>query len=116
MGRTLVDSDRASFWYWDVAKKQYWTLAALDSEQIVVPEGTGIVGASIQNNEVILMNEPYDDPRFNPEVDHKTGYVTRSILCIPVTNTSGRVIGAFQVLQRPDKTEAGTSAGIRDYV
>lgn len=100
MGRTLVDSDRASFWYWDVAKKQYWTLAALDSEQIVVPEGTGIVGASIQNNEVILMNEPYDDPRFNPEVDHKTGYVTRSILCIPVTNTSGRVIGAFQAINK----------------
>ena len=100
MGRCLVNSDRASFWYWDVKRKQYWTLAALDSEQIIVPEGSGIVGASIRNNEIILINDPYGDSRFNPEVDRKTGYKTRSILCIPVTNTQGKVIGAFQAINK----------------
>ena len=37
LGRTLVNSERASFWYWDRNKHQYWTLAASDSERIVVP-------------------------------------------------------------------------------
>lgn len=106
MGRCLVNSDRASFWYWDVKRKQYWTLAALDSEQIIVPEGSGIVGASIRNNEIILINDPYGDSRFNPEVDRKTGYKTRSILCIPVTNTQGKVIGAFQAINK--MSENGT--------
>jgi len=100
MGREIVHSERASFWYWDARKKQYWTLAALDSEQIIIPEGTGIVGASIQNNEIIVINEPYKDPRFNSEVDRKSGYVTRSILSIPVTNARGVVIGAFQAINK----------------
>ena len=58
LGRTLANSERASFWYWDKAKKQYWTLVALDSPRIVVPEGSGIVGASISGNETILINNP----------------------------------------------------------
>lgn len=102
LGRTLANSERASFWYWDRDKHQYWTLAALDSPRIVVPEGSGIVGASIQNNETILINNPYQDERFNPEVDKETGYQTRSILCIPVTNTRGEVIGAYQAVNKMD--------------
>ena len=102
LGRTLANSERASFWYWDKAKKQYWTLVALDSPRIVVPEGSGIVGASISGNETILINNPYEDPRFNPEVDRETGYQTRSILCIPVTNSRGEVIGAYQAINKMD--------------
>lgn len=102
LGRTLANSERASFWYWDKAKKQYWTLVALDSPRIVVPEGSGIVGASIENNETILINNPYQDERFNPEVDKETGYQTRSILCIPVTNSRGEVIGAYQAINKMD--------------
>lgn len=102
MGRTLVHSERASFWCWDIRKKQYWTVAASDSERIVVPEGSGIVGASIQNKETILINEPYTDQRFNPEVDKRTGYVTKSILCMPVTNERGEVIGAYQAINKLD--------------
>lgn len=106
MGRTLVNSDRASFWYWDTEKKQYWTLAALGSERIVVPEGTGIVGASIENNETIVLNEPYTDDRFNSAVDKASGYVTRSILCMPVTNARGQVIGAYQALNKLGEGES----------
>lgn len=100
LGRTLVNSERASFWYWDKQKKQYWTLAALGSERIVVPEGSGIVGASIENKETIVINNPYEDERFNPQVDKNTGYVTKSILCLPVTNAKGQVIGAYQAINK----------------
>ncbi len=100
LGRTLVNSERASFWYWDRNKHQYWTLAASDSGRIIVPEGTGIVGASIGNKETIVMNQPYEDDRFNSQVDKDTGYVTRSILCMPVTNARGEVIGAYQAINK----------------
>ena len=103
MGRTLVNAERASLWYWDQKKKEYWTLVASDSEQLVVPEGTGIVGASITNKEVIVMNDPYRDPRFNSKVDEETGFVTKSILCMPITNTTGEVIGAYQVINKLDE-------------
>lgn len=100
LGRTLVNSDRASFWYWDVKQHTYWTIAALGSQRIVIPEGTGIVGASITNQETIVINNPYEDARFNPKVDKETGYVTKSILCMPVYNASGEVMGAIQAINK----------------
>lgn len=103
MGRTLVNAERASFWYWDVEKKEYWTLVASDSEQLVVPQRTGIVGATIENNETIVINDPYKDNRFNSKVDEETGFVTKSILCMPVTNTAGEVIGAYQAINKLDE-------------
>ena len=53
-------------------------------------------------NTTILINDPYQDDRFNQEVDKETGYQTRSILCIPVTNSKGDVIGAYQAINKMD--------------
>lgn len=100
MGKALVNCDRASFWFWDREKKQYWTLAASDSGKITVPEGSGIVGASISTNETVVINMPYEDERFNPSVDKESGYLTRSILCIPVAGADGDVIGAYQAINK----------------
>ena len=105
LGRTLVNAHRASFWYRDEKQKQYWTMAASGIERITIPMGTGIVGASIENNETILINNPYEDPRFNPDVDKKTGYLTKSILCMPVSNSNGKVIGAYQVINKMGEEE-----------
>ncbi len=102
LGKTLVNSDRASFWFWDKKKHEIWTLAALDISKITIPENTGLVGASILNNEVLIINDPYNDPRFNSEVDKNSGYVTKSILTVPVTNSEGKVIGAYQAINKLD--------------
>ena len=100
LGRTLVNADRTSFWYRDTEHDCYWTLAASETGRIVVPKGQGIVGASIENNETILINDPYQDARFNAEIDKKTGYVTKAILCMPIINSSGEVIGAYQAINK----------------
>lgn len=105
LGRTLVNADRTSFWYRDVENKSYWTLAASETGRIVVPQGKGIVGASIENNETILINDPYNDARFSQEVDKKTGYRTKAILCMPVTNSCGEVIGAYQAINKVGEEE-----------
>ena len=73
LGKTLVNSDRASFWFWDKRKAVIWTLAALGTDTISLPENSGLVGASMMNNEILIINDPYSDPRFNPEVDKETG-------------------------------------------
>lgn len=102
LGRTLVSSDRASIWFWDKRNHEYWTLAAIGYEKITVEENTGIVGASISTNEIIVINNPYEDMRFNTAVDKSTGYVTKSIICMPVTNSEGEVIGAYQAINKID--------------
>lgn len=102
LGKTLVNSDRASFWFWDRRKHTVWTLAALGTDTIEVPENSGLVGASMMNNEILIINDPYSDSRFNPAVDRETGYVTKSILTMPVTNNEGKVIGAYQAINKID--------------
>lgn len=102
LGKTLVNSDRASFWFWDKKQHEIWTLAALDISKITIPENTGLVGAAIMNNELLVINDPYNDPRFNSDVDKSSGYVTKSILTIPVTNSEGKVIGAYQAINKLD--------------
>ena len=102
LGKTLVNSDRASFWFWDRRKHTIWTLAALGTDTIEIPENSGLVGASMMNNEILIINDPYSDSRFNPAVDRETGYVTKSILTMPVTNNDGKVIGAYQAINKID--------------
>ena len=100
LGKTLVNSDRASFWFWDKRKHVAWTLAALGIDTITVPENTGLVGAAMSGNEILIINNPYEDSRFNPEVDKNSGYHTKSILTMPVTNSEGVVIGAYQAVNK----------------
>ncbi len=100
LGKTLVNSDRASFWFWDKRKHVAWTLAALGIDTITIPENTGLVGAAMMGNEILIINNPYEDPRFNPDVDKSSGYVTKSILTMPVTNSEGKVIGAYQAVNK----------------
>ncbi len=109
LGKTLVNSDRASFWFWDKKKHEIWTLAALDISKITIPENTGLVGASIMNNELLVINDPYNDPRFNSDVDKSSGYVTKSILTVPVTNSEGKVIGAYQAVNKLDENGKDSS-------
>ena len=44
----------------------------------------GIAGYVASTSEVLNISDPYRDSRFNREVDVKTGYITKSILCVPV--------------------------------
>ena len=100
LGRTLVDADRASFWRWDKRAKLLKTTAATGTQQIIISDKTGLVGQALAENRVIITNEPYKHPKFNAEVDKKTGYVTKSILVMPVANCRGEIIGAYQAINK----------------
>lgn len=61
--------------------------------------GVGIVGKVAQEGDTLNIREAWSDPRFNPDVDKKTGYKTRSILCAPIIS-QGIIIGALQVINK----------------
>ena len=52
------------------------------------------------SRDVINIPDAYESPHFNPDVDRKSGYRTKSVLAVPVTNDSGDVIGAVQVINK----------------
>lgn len=100
LGRTLINSDRCSFWCVDEKSDTLWTMEAHNVEKIVIPKGSGLVGYAVEHNETLIVNKPYKDERFNPDVDKQTGYKTKSILVLPVTNSKNEVIGAYQAVNK----------------
>ena len=70
--------------------------------EIRIPLGSGIAGAAAASGETIRIEDAYADPRFNREVDRKTGFTTRSILSLPVKDQDGHVFAVAQLLNRKD--------------
>ena len=51
---------------------------------VSLPAGTGVAGFCVRRLTVLVLKDPYADPRFFKEVDTVTGIRTRSLLCVPI--------------------------------
>jgi len=100
----LLQAERSTVFIVDQAKGELWSRVAegLDNKEIRIPLTAGIAGQVASTGNPVRIRDAYTDPRFNPEVDKKTGYRTRGILCLPMRNPRGQVIGVFQVLNKRD--------------
>ncbi|XP_044007181.1 dual 3',5'-cyclic-AMP and -GMP phosphodiesterase 11-like isoform X1 [Aphidius gifuensis] len=68
--------------------------------EIKISWGTGIVGYVAESGEPVNIPDAYKDKRFNREIDLLTGYTTRNLLCMPIKDCSGNVIGVAQVINK----------------
>lgn len=68
--------------------------------EIRFPSHLGVAGSVFTRGEAEIIGDAYADGRFNQEVDRKTGYRTRNILCVPIRNKKREVIGVTQVLNK----------------
>ena len=73
------------------------TLGGARMEEFRLPLGQGIVGWVAEKGEGVIANDVSQDPRFLGQVDRKTGFRTKAVLCAPLRD-NGRVIGAIEVL------------------
>jgi Nif-specific regulatory protein len=96
----LVEADRASIFLLDKQKRQLWSWIALDSEEIRFDARLGIAGAVAMSGEAINVTDAHDDSRFYLDIDEQTGYVTKTILAVPLRNYQGEIIGTFEVLNK----------------
>jgi diguanylate cyclase (GGDEF)-like protein len=103
LAMTIVDADRASFWKWDKRKGQIWTMSATGVDWIVISDDSGLVGKALRTQKTVITNDPYSDPDFNSEIDHQTGYKTKSVLVLPVADINGNFIGALQLINKKDE-------------
>ncbi|KAK4876089.1 hypothetical protein RN001_012511 [Aquatica leii] len=74
-------------------------------EEYRIPFGVGIAGTVAQNKTLINIKDAYNDPRFSSEIDLKTGYKTKLILCMPICNYEGDVIGVAQIINKTDNSQ-----------
>ena len=98
----LVNAERATIFPIDEARGELWSKVALGEQEldIRVPPGSGIAGSVAQIGQLINLSDPYNDPRFNPDVDRRTGFTTRNLLTVPMVDATGRFLGVAQVLNK----------------
>ncbi|XP_057712258.1 cGMP-specific 3',5'-cyclic phosphodiesterase [Corythoichthys intestinalis] len=109
----LIDADRYSLFLvgedssntkflvsrlFDVAEGS--TLEESSSSSIRLQWNKGIVGHVAATGQPLNINNVYEDPRFNAEVDMITGYKTHSILCLPIKNHRDEVVGVAQAINK----------------
>ena len=98
----MLNAERSTLFLNDEKTNQLWSEVGqgLEAMQIRLPNHVGIAGAVFTAGKTINIPYAYADLRFNPAFDKKTGYFTRSILCVPIINQRGRIIGVTQVLNK----------------
>ena len=75
-----------------------------EDEQIRIPYGVGIAGFVAATKQAVNIEDAYVDSRFNASIDQKTGYKTKSILCLPILNENGECIAVAEAINKLDDT------------
>jgi adenylate cyclase len=98
----VMEADRATLFLVDKEKEHIWSKVVQGEEvnEIRVQLGAGIAGLVAQTGMTVNIPDAYKDSRFNQDVDRRTGYRTRTILCMPMKDIDGEILGAIQVLNK----------------
>jgi len=95
-----LSADRCTLFLLDKDKNELWSKVALGMgrQEIRFPANMGLAGHVATTGETINIRDAYNDNRFNKEIDKKTGYHTKTILCMPMRSLNHELVGVFQVL------------------
>lgn len=102
----LVSADRSTLWLHDADREEIYTFIGEGlSHEFRMPVGQGVAGAAAARQRTIVIDDAYQSPLFNPDVDKRSGYLTRSLLAVPMESHDGRLIGVFQAVNRLEESQ-----------
>ena len=100
--KQVLNADGGSVWLYDAGTDELVLHVASRVSSVRVKADTGLVGSCARNRRVINVPDCYADPRFNPEVDKRSGYRTRCMLTLPLVDHKDVLVGVMQVLNKAD--------------
>jgi signal transduction histidine kinase len=102
--RLSIRADRGTLYLLDAQKKELYakTTQGEKTVEIRLPLGKGLAGYVADTGETVNIVDAYQDPRFNPEIDRRSGYRTHTVLCIPMRDKEGKILGVFQFLNKEE--------------
>ena len=102
--RDLMSADRSTLWLIDASNNELWSRVKSGDGQTMIdlriPADRGIVGFVASTGKNLNIPDAYQDPRFDPSSDKRTGYLTRNILCMPVFDSSSKLIAVTQLINK----------------
>ncbi|OHS95630.1 3'5'-cyclic nucleotide phosphodiesterase family protein [Tritrichomonas foetus] len=100
---SLLNTERCSLFLVDHEKQEMVSRfhGGLD-KSIRLPMNRGIIGHTATTGEIVNITNAYEDPRFDKAVDKATGFITRTILTVPIYNNRGEIAGITEMINRLD--------------
>jgi len=102
--RQVLRAERCSVWLHDASAGELVLEVSSDIRHVRLPVGVGLVGACARDRQVLNVPDCYADPRFDAQVDRRSGYRTRCSLTVPLIDHAATLVGVMQVLNRIDGT------------
>ncbi len=98
----ILNAQRASIFLINPQSNELEAVAALgiDKEQLKFDYRKGIAGSVFTTGVPLNIDAQTDKVRFSQDMDKKTGFETKSILCNPISNRDDKVIGVIEVLNK----------------
>jgi signal transduction histidine kinase len=97
----MLDCERATLYILDPGKNELWSRVLTESElkEIRLPlDGRSLAADVARSGRLLRIDAPYEDPRFDPSVDARTGFRTRSMLVAPIDARDHRRLGVLQAV------------------
>ena len=98
----IMEAERATLFLLDRVTGELWSMVAegLESREIRIQMGNGVAGWVAQHDEMVNIQDAYQDSRFDESVDRQMGFKTRNILCGPLKNLQGELVGVIQAINK----------------
>ena len=96
----VLECERATVFLYDPEREELFSRMATGVDEIRFSADRGIAGEVVRTGEVINVPDAYADPRFNPEIDRKTGFRTRNMITFPLLGFDNKIVGVLQLLNK----------------
>ncbi len=103
----MLEAERASLFLYDEQTDELWIKKTSEGPEVFeirFKADKGIAGYVARERKALNIKDAYSHDLFNREFDMKTGFKTKSILCVPMENLQGKLIGVVQVLNKKNNT------------
>ncbi len=100
----LLRAERASIFLLDASGRMLIGSPALgvESGEIQIPAGVGVVGSVVESGKPQRVDHDIatEQEQINREIDTELNFETRTLLCVPMVNSDGKTIGAFELINK----------------
>ncbi|HEX2914822.1 MAG TPA: GAF domain-containing SpoIIE family protein phosphatase [Chloroflexia bacterium] len=98
----LLKAERATLYLFDPATKELWSkIAQGHSEEVIrLSLGHGIAGYVAESGQPLILDDVYQDARFDPSNDLSSGFHTRNMVVMPLHDREGKLVGVLQVINK----------------
>ena len=104
--KSVILAERCALFLHDESTQELYFKPVGDNDsharlkEIRFPAKQGVAGWCATNKQCLNIHNAYKDHRFNSDIDKKTGFRTRTILCHPVLSDDNSLLGVIQMVNK----------------